>query len=475
MSSILETGNNKIKCQKFTPTALVDTMLDLVNYNTNLMGKTILENSFGSGNILRTIVVRYIESAISAGIDKMTISKGLSQDVYGIELDKALYQNCLSDLNDILEFYNIPPVMWQLYNDNALTLELGISFDYVIGNPPYISYKEMDENSRKDLKKRFESCSVGKFDYCYAFIEAGVKNLKNTGKLVQLIPNNIYKNVFAHKLRELLKDHISVVYDYPDQKLFDKTLTSVSIFVYDKENTSGKIHYENVTSGIKKEIYRHALGEKWNFSGDYNGGQQCIKFGDIFHASITIATLYNKAFIVDDHCINEESLEPRILKDAVSPKTLRYKRKKKIIFPYTYDDNGLKRYSKSDFEKLFPNTVKHLKQYAEKLSARNSDENASWFEYGRSQALTHLNKEKLLISTIITNTVEVYRVDAETIPFSGIYITVKDQNYTLDDAIKILTSKQFLRYVQGIGISISGKSLRITCKDINNYEFLGGN
>ena len=49
MSTILEIGENKIKCQKFTPSALVDTMLNLANYNTDLMGKTILENSFGTG------------------------------------------------------------------------------------------------------------------------------------------------------------------------------------------------------------------------------------------------------------------------------------------------------------------------------------------------------------------------------------------------------------------------------------------
>lgn len=37
MSSILEIGKNKTKCQKFTPSALVDTMLNLVNYNADLI------------------------------------------------------------------------------------------------------------------------------------------------------------------------------------------------------------------------------------------------------------------------------------------------------------------------------------------------------------------------------------------------------------------------------------------------------
>lgn len=474
MSSILEIGENKTKCQKFTPSALVDTMLNLVNYNTDLMGKTILENSFGSGNILKAIVVRYIESAITSGVDSTSISVGLAQDVYGIELDKTLYDNCILELNAILESYNIPAVDWKLFNDDALSINLNISFDYIIGNPPYISYKEMDEDSRIALKKKFESCEIGKFDYCYAFIESGIKHLKETGKLVQLIPNNIYKNVFAKKLRELLVDHITTVLDYPDQKLFDKTLTSVSIFLYDKENSSENIHYENITEGTKRSLCRHSLGDKWMFSIPNNSTQKMLRFGDIFHASITIATLYNKAFIVDDACIGEENLEQNILRDAVSPKTLRYKKKKKIIFPYFYDDKVLCRYSEETFEELFPNTAKHLRQYSKELDARNSDEKATWFEYGRSQALAHLNKEKLLISTIITNAVEVYEVDANTIPFSGIYITVKNPDYSLNDAIEILKSEQFLQYVQNIGINISGKSLRVTCKDINNYLFIGG-
>lgn len=472
MSTIFDNTNNKIKCQKFTPAYLAETMLDIVGYTRRVHGKKILENSFGSGNILSIVVRRYIEDSIDAGLTPEVISDNLSKDIYGIELDKDLYIQCMGRLDRIASEYNIPSVHWSLFNENALTWDTTLCFDYIVGNPPYINYKDIDEDSKKYLKKNFSSCSSGKFDYCYAFIERALSLLSPSGKLVQLVPANIYKNVFGENLRNLLKPHICVINEYPEQTLFDDTLTSSTIFMYDKTCTSLGIKYNNLTTGYSTNIPRQLLTGKWVFQDPTISKKNTLRFGDCFHASIVVATLLNQAFILKKEELDKKAIEKAIVRKAAAPRQLRKKVEEYIVFPYYYSENGLAHYTEEAFTQRFPNAARHLNDSRQDLDSRDNDKNAQWFEYGRSQALAHLNQPKLLLSTVITNSVEAYLLDADTVPYSGIFITVKNEAYTLEDAKHILQSPDFLSYVKSLGISVSGKSKRITCKDINNYKFV---
>lgn len=472
MSSIFDNEKNKDKCQKFTPPEMVEIMLNLAGYTTNLIGHRILENSFGSGNILIAIVKRYIKSGRDLGLDSQMISNGLSTDIYGIELDEKLFLNCIEELDIIVEESGLPPVVWNLFNVDALTWRSEVFFDLVIGNPPYITYKEIDSDNKSRIKSNFSTCAIGKFDYCYAFIEAGVKLLNTNGKLVQLVPSNIYKNVFAEELRKLLQAHISLILDYPSQNIFKTALTSTSVFLYDKAYYEDFVLYKNMTDNYELQIPRISLVGKWMFGNILAEGEELVRFGDLFNASIVIATLLNEAYILKSEQIEDYEIEETIIRPTASPRSMRYKRKEFIIFPYQYVDNQLIRMEINMFQSNYPMTVQYLQSHIEKLNARKKDESTAWFEYGRSQALAHLNQEKLLMSTVVTNNVELYRLDVETIPYSGIYITVKDNNCTLDEAERILRSIEFLNYIKQVGISVSGKSIRITCKDINNFEFV---
>ena len=161
MNLIIDNKHNKKKCQKFTPLNEVKDMLDLAGYTYGLFGKTVLEYSFGSGNIIKQIVKRYIEDALSQNIAADFISTGLATDIYGIELDRQLYNECIRELDKIVNDYRIPCVKWSFLCADTLQWTTNLRFDFIIGNPPYISYHDIDEANRKYIRQNFSTCKKG--------------------------------------------------------------------------------------------------------------------------------------------------------------------------------------------------------------------------------------------------------------------------------------------------------------------------
>jgi adenine-specific DNA-methyltransferase len=467
------------KCQVFTPAKIVVEMLDRVGYVSDLYGKKVIENACGDGNILIEIVKRYIEEGLQKNLPLERIKNGLQLDVYGVEIDPIHQSNCIKNLNSMAANYGLYNVSWNILNKDILKTKLEIKFDFVIGNPPYITYRDLDADTRLFIRENFKSCSQGKFDYCYAFIEASLNSLNDKGKMAYLIPSSIFKNVFAQKLRDMMLHDLSKIYDFTVQKIFHNALISSAILIFDKGIVCDEVEYFDIEKDKSIRINKRNLTGKWVFSQveEENAQLEKCKFSDFFTASISIATLLNEAFVISDFETQNEHIKVRdlkvekeILREAVSPRGLNYNRKELIIFPYFYSNGELCRYSLDTFQKKFPKATKYLEIFKDKLIGRNSDKNVNWYEYGRTQALAHLNQEKLLTSTIVTKKVKVYELNKECIPYSGIYIVSKG-DLKLNKAKKLLESESFYQYVKSIGINASGSSLRITARDINNFEF----
>lgn len=109
----------------------------------------------------------------------------------------------------------------------------------------------------------------------------------------------------------------------------------------------------------------------------------------------------------------------------------------------------------------------------EKLDKRDADKSAQWYEYGRSQALLHINQNKILLSTVITGNVRAYPLERDEVPYSGLFITVKERpdSLPLTEAMAILNSPEFLQYLEPRGINARGKSIRIIADTIANYRW----
>ena len=479
MTSVIENKKTKEKCQIFTPENIAIIMLDLSDYTENIVGKSILENSCGDGEILSIIVERYIKECIAQKFTINKIRKYLERDICAFEIDCDLVRKCIIRLNEICTSYGITDVKWNIQCMDFLSTEISCKFDYIVGNPPYIAYPDLPKETQLFLKETFQTCKKGKFDYSYAFVEKSYNLLKENGKLVYIIPSNMFKNVFAETLRELIKKDLESIIDFPKDKIFKKALVSPAIIKVVKGSNNADFSY---TKSVKskerqKRLTKDSLARKWCFNetDQING----IKLGDHFKVSSALATLYNDAFVLksgkldsDFYYINNYKIEIDLIRKAASPKGKKYcKYEEYIIFPYYFDKKGmLQHYTEQEMYLKFPNAMNYLNRYKKALLKRDADTSAKWFEYGRSQAIQNMNQRKILISSVISECTKAYLLEEDEMPYSGLYIMSNGEG-TLENLLLEINSKKFKKYIANVGVCVNGTSKRITPNDIENFYY----
>lgn len=468
-------------CQVSTPRKYVTQMLNYIKYKNNVFGKRVLENSCGKGNILLEIVKRYIVDSRKNQISDEQIIKGIESNIVAFEVDEEEVKVCVRKLNKLAEKMGLSQVNWNINNKDFLK-QPNEKYDYIIGNPPYITYHDLSENDREDLKQNFLSCEEGRFDYSYAFIEASVKSLDENGKLIYLIPYSVVKNKFANKLREYISPFITEIYDYTGIKIFPDAITSSVVLLMENKENKKYVEYHEMLNRKKRKILRTKLDGKWNFVDDEGVGGE--KFGDYFEVCNSVATLYNKAYVIDEYTkqddfyfVNCMKIEKQIVYPAISMKSFNKKKRGNkedtvILFPYRVLDRQVEHYDQREFEEKFPMATKYLKSYENELKKRKSDKKSLWFEYGRSQAINRVFGEKLVIPMVITNNVSVCQAEADSIPYAGYFVKcTQNSTMTLDEAKEILESKKFYEYVKAYGTPTTPTSYRISVDDIKEYKF----
>ena len=331
----------------------------------------------------------------------------------------------------------------------------------------------MTKMQREYVKKNFISCQEGRFDYCYAFIEKSIKSLTATGKMAYLIPFSIFRNRFAFDLRKQLLEKLYKIIDLSGIEVFPNRTVGVAIIICKNEDAEEVeyIHEENKANLIKKTTF----DEKWVFERQPIAEK---KFGDYFTVLNSVATLKNEVYLFepereDDnyYYFKDEKIEKVMAYTAVSPRSRRTNRNYKIIFPYKINEQNVERIKEEDFQIQYPFTYQYLLKRKKDLQGRTLDEKTTWYEYGRSQALSSMSSKKILIPMVVSNKLITYKENADSIPFAGYYITCKTSQYTLDDAKHILESQDFMNYIKAYGTPTTKTSYRISTRDIKNFRF----
>ena len=289
----------KKTCKVFTPPDMVVYMLDKIGYTDDLLGKKVLENSCGTGHFLQEIVRRYIRDGRTRQVTDEDIKSGLEADIHGYEKDSEVYEQCLANLDKTAAELGIHDVAWHITKGDALRAELSPGYQYVIGNPPYITYYNLDSEDRALIRRQYEVCRVGKADYYYAFTEAALKSLAADGKMAYLIPNNFMKNRYSQALREYLIPYLTEIEDYKFLRIFGNYQISSAIIFCENQCQQDDFKYTDQEIGDIIRVKKRELTGKWTFCSSEESKKK-TRLGDCFKVSAPVATLLNDAFVIQD-------------------------------------------------------------------------------------------------------------------------------------------------------------------------------
>lgn len=476
--------------QVFTPDWIVAMMLDHIDYTgESILNKAIMEPSFGNGAFLKEIVQRYIEEGIKAGWSSNKIRRGLEGNIHGVEIDELHYQDAIIHLNRLCADYGIGDVNWQLLNGNTLTIQDYFGqLDYVVGNPPYVRIHNMDMELRNYLKTNFLTCQKGTIDLYVAFFELGIHMLNSTGKLSFITPNSFMYNKSADYFRTYIAENLYLhsLINFSSTKVFDAaTYTAITTLTKTENPTFNYYEYiDEAVQFIDNLSLMDYRNQEWNLSSLENQAfiQKCTTgqkpLGSICNAQYGFTTMRDKIYISKDVVVlNEEyalfrghKVEREVLRKIVkgsvanSSADCAY-----ILFPYFHHD-GLKIAPESLFKELYPYAYSYLLLNKEELLKRDMDSNfTAWYQFGRSQGLSNMHKEKLVVKHVVRNAsrgqVQVLRLPADTYVYSGIFITGDN----LQEVQRAIESEDFFKYVCLTGKDMSGGYKTITTKMIKNF------
>lgn len=192
----------------FTRRWVVELILDLAGYTADrdLAGQAALEPACGSGAFLVPMVERLMESARRHGRDLARASTALAAfdlQAEHVEASRVAVQAALVagglDHADAASL----ATTWIGQRDFLLQPPAEGSFDYVLGNPPYVRLEAVSR-ARSEAYRRACATMGGRADVYVGFYEHGLLALREGGALAFICADRWMRNAYGARLRELV-------------------------------------------------------------------------------------------------------------------------------------------------------------------------------------------------------------------------------------------------------------------------------
>ncbi len=458
---------SKIYGRVYTPTYLVNHILDCIGYDTydHIVKKHIIDNSCGDGAFLVEIVNRYCNSFEGT---KKELKRDLETYIHGIEIDLDERNKCVANLDKVVFNFDIENVQWDVLCADALFVtNYDKKMDYVVGNPPYVRVHNLE--SSYEQVKAYKFANGGMTDLYLAFFELGFNMLRYDGQLCYITPSSWLNSLAATNMRQyiVMNQNLVALIDMEHFQAFEKITTYTIISHFKKSHCSNKFDYYiyNKENNSRKFIANLDLQNCYIDSCIYLGtSEQLQRLRQIKvsqnnrYVSVKngFATLADNVFIGD--AIPESPITIKVVKGSTG-------KWYNCLFPY--DRNG----KPLSEEKIFENKDVRCHLIANKKALlKGNVEYKGWYLFGRTQALADVYRPKLSINSLIRTAADFKLIELKSGEgiYSGLY-AIANIDISWKEIKNIIVSDEFVGYIKLLRKYKSGGYYTFNSKDVEQF------
>ncbi|MGC9341145.1 MAG: HsdM family class I SAM-dependent methyltransferase [Bacteroidales bacterium] len=420
---IIPVADRKLNGAFFTPEYIIEFIIDEIRPNENDKN---LDPSCGCGAFLVGLIEYYREKF------KKPIRNILRENIFGSDILEYNIRRTKIILTLLAIQHGEYPeeTDFNLFCQDSLRTTWKLSFDNIVGNPPYVKFQDLSVQNREYLAKRWSTARGGTYNIYFAFFELGYKLLKPSGKLGYITPNNYFTSLAGEALRKFFQQKKCVyrIADFNHQKVFDAQTYTAITFINKRENEA--ILYDRISNEQKPVSFLDNANGSPNFIETLNpkkwrllkSDEQYnirkietigIPIGKMFDISVGIATLKDEVFFVDgNHFKNGYfikttekgtfQIEEEIVKSVYKISDFKTQNeiennRRKIICPYKFNNGSAHPISEPEFMNRFPGCYAYLVSEKTKLMARDKGKvhYQPFYVWGRTQGLTKRGKKIL--------------------------------------------------------------------------------
>lgn len=397
----------------YTPAHVVSFMLDDL-LPSDPRSIRVCEPACGDGAFLAGCVQRICEKIKHSGPHPGYLES--LRWLTGFEIDDEAVKTCkarLTRISDRILGKAAPSVEWRIQKLDILNRHQWRryvnSFDFVVGNPPYVRIQHLEHGRRKQIASDGWRFMSGCADLYFLFFEAGLDLLRRDGQVSFITPNSWLKSAAGRVLRSSLSasHRVCRIVDFEGHQVFPSVTTYTAITRIKKGGHCRTIDAAKAVVRRKTVVpengYRIDTGSPmWTLTNNEQRKrfsrrlERGVRLGEIATIRVGVQTLADRVFILtvldsDGAVVNCTDGKVEVLLEKTSIRRI-YKASvmkngvdpENRVIVYPYDDAG----QLLPFLRLrhkFPLAAKWLTRNKRVLLSRDKGrvDERKWHGYGR--------------------------------------------------------------------------------------------